>query len=398
MQTNMSPYNKTLDIKKEELIFVDVTMREGEQSPGVVFSLDEKKEMLHRLSDIGIDQIQFYPGRTKESQGVVQELIKTPISAKIQLTALGFEPCWKDNLKFSIDNGTQVLHSSFYTTPNICDEWNADTPKIILDRVADVAAYAKSRSDAPMEISFIDATRADEAYLLELTETAFAAGAQRVRLADTIGVASPEAITHLVTKCVAIAKKYNGIIGVHCHNDFGLALANTLAAIKAGARLVDTAVNGMGDRAGNVSLAEVVVGLKAFYGVDTNINMRALGDLSRHVAKVSGRPIAPNAPLVGDHVFVDCDDTHIQAHQLSPMSFRGIMPEDIGMEYRILYGKLTGPTAIRMTAEKYGRPIDEAYYSAIHDGLYQMAVDAPKGKVLTEEDFWKVVDQVTKQG
>lgn len=394
MKTNMSPYNGTFDVKKENFIFCDVTMREGEQSPGVVFSLDEKKEMLYRLSDIGIDQIQFYPGRTKESQNVVKKLIHTPISANIQLTALGFEDCWKDNIKRSIDYGTQVLHSSFYTTPYICDVWNADTPKVIQDRIAEVVIYAKSQSNVPMEISFIDATRAEESYLLELTETAFSAGADRVRLADTIGVASPEAMSHLVSKCAEVSKKYNGIIGVHCHNDFGMALANTIASIKAGARLIDVAVNGMGDRAGNTSLAELVVGLKAFYDVDTKINMKALGDLSRYVAKVSGRPIADNAPLIGNHVFVDCDDTHIQAHKLSPLSFRGIMPEDIGMEYRILYGKLTGPNAIRMTAEKYGKKIDEKYFPYIRDALYKMAEEAPKGKVLTEEDFWRVTEKI----
>ncbi len=393
METCMSPYNGHLN-NPASLILCDTTMREGEQCPGVVFTLEEKKELVRRLDAVGIDQIQFYPGKTTLSKNIAREMAAMHVRAKIVINSLGFEDSWKENADYSLECGTGVFHTSFYATPYVNPDWDEDTPKKTAERIHELIAYVKTQTEVPIEVAFIDATRADEAVLSILIKTALDAGADRIHLPDTIGAASPEAMRYLVSRAVHMAAPYGSIAGVHCHNDFGVALANTFASLEAGARLADVAVNGIGDRAGNTALAEFVVGLRALYGVDTHIDMKAMTDLSHFVSRITGRPIPVNQPLVGDHVFADQDDFHIMSQQKAPLAFKGIHPEDIGGHSRIMFGKLTGPATIQLMAERYHRPIDPIYYSAIREALYKKAESVEKGVCLNDDCFWQIVDSV----
>ena len=396
METRVCNYNGHLN-DPAGLIFSDTTIREAEQCPGIIYSLEEKIEFMHRLDEIGIQQLQFYPGKTKQSQSDVKRLLQEKTKAPIMVMALGFEDCWLDNAKFALECGTQIAHMSFYTTPYVDPVWTPQTPEKTRERMLAAIEFYRSQTQAPIEIGFIDATRADVDYLMSMVESACKAGANHITLADTVSAASPEGIEYLVSRAVEIAKPYGTLIGTHCHNDVGLALANTCAGIKAGARLIDVAVNGLGDRAGNVVLAELVAALEVIYGIRTPFNLKKMNELARFAAQVSAREIPVNAPIVGDHVFVDQDDYHIDGSLHDPLAFRIFHCEDFGGESRIMFGKITGPAVIRHMSKKYNRPIDESLIPAIREELFTMASNAPKGLCINEEMFWQAVERIQNQ-
>lgn len=401
MQKLMSPYNGGMN-NPGRIIFSDTTMREGEQCPGVVFTLDEKKELMRRLSACGISQIQFYPGKTAQSKQDVKTLSSLDVNADVMVMALGFEDCWKENIDFSLECNTGINHCSFYSSRYVEPNWCEDTPKITLDRMQEAIEYIKSQSNRPIEITLIDATRAEEKHLIDLVNRAADAGANRISICDTVGAANPEGMYRIVKTCADALSSYPDIIlGAHCHNDFGVALANTLMSIKAGAKMVDVAVNGMGDRAGNAALAEVAVALEAFYDIDTGIDLKQMRGLSQFVAKVSGRPLPVNMPLVGDHVFIDQDDYHIESQLINPLAFKGIRAEEVGGQYGVMFGKLTGPAAIGYMAKKYNRPINGSDIPAIRSAIYEEAAKSKKGVCLGEDAFWRIVSEAEariKQG
>lgn len=394
MDKLMSPYNGVME-SPGDLIFSDTTMREGEQCPGVIFTLEEKMELMRRLSDCGISQIQFYPGKTPKSKQVVKELSSLNIKADVMVMALGFEDCWKDNINFSLECNSGINHCSFYSSRYVEPNWCDDTYKITLDRMQEAIEYLKSQSDRPIEITLIDATRAEKDHLIDMVKRGAAAGANRISICDTVGAASPDGMYNIVKSCADALDSYPDVIlGTHCHNDFGVALANTLMSIKAGARLVDVAVNGFGDRAGNAALAEVAVALEAFYDIHTGIDLKQMCSLSQFVAKASGRPLPVNTPLVGAHVFADQDDYHIESQLINPLAFKGIRAEEIGGQHSVMFGKLTGPAAIGFMAKKYNRPIKESDIPAIRAALYEEAERAGKGVCLGEDAFWRIVSSV----
>lgn len=394
MEKRMSPYNPCLEETVQDIVFCDVTMREGEQAPGVVFSLEEKIRLAHLLDEVGVSQIQLYPGKTKSGRQVVKKIAEQKLNAKIVINSVCFEDTWRDNINYSLECGTDIVHISFCITPYSCPGWKEGMPQRIQERIAEAVTYAKSQCNHPIEVAYVDATRAEKNVLFTLVQTALEAQADRIHLADTAGVASPEAIEEIVRRVVRMADG-NAVVGVHCHNDFGLALANCIAAIRAGARLTDVAVNGLGDRAGNVVLAEAAITLEAMYGVKTKIKLDQMKELSRYVSKISARPIPVNQPFVGDHVFVNQDDFHVSQQGEMPFAYRGIRAKDVGGEEKIMFGKVTGPYTIAMMAKRYGRDIPENLYGEICSKLYDLA-NTHKGLCIDENGFWNIVHAIER--
>lgn len=394
MISRMSPYNRQFPERK--MILCDTTMREGEQSAGVCFSLQEKMKLARMLDEAGVTQIQFYPGTTEEAHGVVRQIAQMGLEADIVINSVCFGDNWKDNINFSLDCGTDVLHLSYYSTPEVAHHWNEETPEEILSLIDESVRYARSQTDIPIETAFIDATRAEENYLFRQIGTALVAGSDRIHLPDTVGVAAPSAIRYLTEKAVAMAKPYGKIVGIHAHNDFGLALADALAGYEAGASMIDVSVNGIGDRAGNVALAEAVVALEAIYRQPTGVKLERLMELSRYVSQIACRPIPVDKPLVGAQVFSNQDDFHVMAQAKNEFGYRGIRAADIGAEERVFFGKVTGPHVVALMAEKAGRPIAEKNVARICAALFRKA-DEEKGRALDESDFWKTVDEVERE-
>lgn len=396
MRTTTCPFAGTFQIP-EDMIFCDLTLREGEQSPGVSYTLEEKIELVKRLDEIGIQQIQLTtPGLNPTVLAICKTICAMDLKAKKEIMTAAQMDNWKEQVDAAAACGPDIIHAGFEVSRYNQKIWNEDTKKQLLERVTEVAAYIK-RTGKLVNISFTDATRAEFTFLMECVETAAKAGANRIRICDSFGVATPEAYATAISNAVRIAEPYGAIIGAHCHNDFGLALANTIACIKAGAKLIDLCVNGLGDRAGNACLIETIVTLEALYKQPTGMKVDKCTELSKFVEKISGIPIPPGKPFTGVNVFAEEAAAHAIEQFTRPVEGRSLVPEDIGGKLGVIYGKLTNGTVIKLTAEAAGKEIPEEDYDGILKLLYEKA-EASKGVPLYEKDFWEIVEEVRKGG
>lgn len=309
----------------------DVTLREGEQSEGVSFSEEVKVALARELEAAGVTQVQVgYPGRFPRDALATRAVSAALESAHVEVIALAFVDEWEHEVDACLESGAQIVTVVYRASDR-------------LHRVLGVTReHALARATAAVEravaggaaVAFVpsDSTRADPVFLLDLWKSVAAAGAQRVYVADSMGAGTPE----LVSRLVAQARSATGLpVGVHCHNDFGLAVANTTAGVNAGAEIVDVAVNGLGDRAGNAPLEEVVAALELLYEVRTGIELGALTRLSRLFGDAAGRPLHPNKPISGPSVFVHTLPTHARAIEADTRSIQPFEPSIVGNEQRI---------------------------------------------------------------
>ncbi len=309
----------------------DVGLREGEQSEGVSFPQETKVELALALEGAGVRQIQVgYPGRFPRDGAATQAVSDALTEAVVEVVALAFVEDWEAEVDACLASGADLVNVVFRSSARL-QRLLGVTPEQGVARVEAAVGRAAAHGCA---ISFLpsDSTRADPSYLEELWRAAAAAGAQRVYVADSMGAATPELMAWLVER----ARKAAGLpVGVHCHNDFGLVVANTVAGVTAGAEIVDVAVNGLGDRAGNAPLEEVVAALELLYEIDTGIELTSLTDLSELFALASGRPLHPNKPISGPSVFVHTLPTHKAAIERDSRAIQAFEPGIVGNRQRL---------------------------------------------------------------
>jgi len=309
----------------------DVTLREGEQSEGVAFSLEKKIELAAALERAGVTQIQVgYPGRFERDRQATGAVADSVSVSSVEAVALAFVDDWEAEIDACIASGADVI-TVVYRSSERLQNLLGVSPAQGLERARAAVARAAA-SDCLVAFLPSDSTRADPRYIDELWRAAAGAGASRVYVADSMGAATPELIALLVGR----ARKMTRLpVGVHCHNDFGLAVANTLAGVNAGAEIIDVAVNGLGDRAGNAPLEEVVSALELLYGIETQIALSALTELSERFAAAAGRPLPPNKPISGQSVFVHTLPTHQSAMKADSRAIQAFEPELVGNTQRL---------------------------------------------------------------
>jgi homocitrate synthase NifV len=224
--------------------------------------------------------------------------------------------------------------------------------------LAEIDRHVKLALDAGLEVSIggEDASRADPEFLARIVEAAQRAGARRFRFADTLGVLDPFATFDRIARLRAACDLE---IEMHAHDDLGLATANTLAAVRAGASHVNTTVNGLGERAGNAPLEEVVMGLRQCYGLETGIDLRGFPALSERVARASGRPVPWQKSVVGEGVFTHEAGIHVDGLLKDPRNYQGFDPQLVGRRHRIVLGKHSGRRAVQRVMAELGVPLDE---------------------------------------
>ena len=309
----------------------DVTLREGEQSEGVSFSQDTKVELALALEQAGVRQIQVgYPGRFARDGEATRAVSAALTAARVEVIALSFVPDWEHEVDACLESGADVI-TVVYRSSDRLQKLLGVTKAEAVRRAGEAVARAAA-GDATVAFIPSDATRADPDHLSELWQAVAAAGAECVYVADSMGAATPELIALLVERARSLTDLP---VGVHCHNDFGLVVANTVAGVNAGAEIIDVAVNGLGDRAGNAPLEEVVAALGLLYGIDTGIDLRSLTGLSQLLAQASGRPLHPNKPISGPSVFVHTLPTHVKAIEADSRSIQPFEPELVGNRQRI---------------------------------------------------------------
>jgi isopropylmalate/homocitrate/citramalate synthase len=385
----VSPYNFEKDVIQpreipDEVMVYDTTLRDGEQMPGISFNRSQKLAIAKKLDELGVHQIEAgFPIVSKEEREIVKLVAKEGLNADVlALTRLKREEI-DLAAECEVDMALVFIASSDihikYKLKHSCEE--------LLDCVFDVLDHAKSY-DMKINFSTEDSTRTELKRLFEFYSTAARAGVDRIGITDTVGCISPQALGYLVTK---VKECYELPLAIHLHNDFGLALANALAGVEAGANAVAVTVGGIGERAGNVSLEQFAISMKVLYNYDMGLETGRIKELAEMVHKFAGVKIAPHQPLIGENVFSHESGMHIAAILRQPVTYECIPPSIVGQSRRLLMGKHTGGTFIKKRlAEKKLKASPQELDTILKE---IKVLGEFKGKV-TEDEFWKIVEMV----
>ena len=313
------------------ILLNDVTLREGEQSRGVTFPLETKVALALALERTGLRQVQVgYPGRFPRDAEAVAAVAAALRTARVEAVALAFVPGWEDEIDACVASGAHIVNVVYRSSARLHGLLGVTADHAVA-RTREAVARAVAGG---VEVAFTpsDATRAEAGTLERMWAAAAEAGARRLYVADSMGAATPELVATLVGR----AREIGGVtVGVHCHDDFGLSVANTVAGVQAGAEIADVAVLGLGDRAGNAPLEAVATALALLYGIETGVELAQLTPLAGLFAEASGRAIPPNRPVVGPDVFAHTLPTHVAAIRADPLSIQPYEPSVVGNVQRI---------------------------------------------------------------
>ncbi|MBE0480689.1 MAG: homocitrate synthase [Dehalococcoidia bacterium] len=346
----------------------DTTLREGEQTAGVVFTNEEKVSIALMLDAIGVQEIEAgVPAMGEYELRGIRAIVDLHLRARI-LT-------WNRPLQADIDcslrcGASAVALSMPASDINIVHKLR-QSRAWVLQNVRKSVEYA-TRHDLYVSVNAEDASRADPDFLVEFAVNAREAGANRLRFCDTVGILDPFKTYEIVRRLIEKA----GIdIEMHTHNDFGMATANAIAGVRAGARFVNTTVNGLGERAGNACLAEVVMALGKIENMDTGVDTTKLRALSEYVADASGRPLPLNKPVTGANIFAHESGIHVDAVSRHPLTYEPFPPEDVSAVRRFIIGKHSGSSAIRFKfASDFGIELTEELTTRILSKVRMLAI------------------------
>ena len=319
-----------------DIIIDDTTLRDGEQTAGVVFSRREKIAIARMLDSIGVQEIECgIPAMGKEEQAGIRSLVDLGLNARLITWNRALVP----EIKASIACGVQAVDISLSVSDQMIVHKLRKSRDAVKEQLKIALGFAKQH-DLYVSVGGEDASRADMAFLVELMEITRAMGGDRFRFCDTLGIMDPFS---MYDKVLFLRKAVPEIdIEVHTHNDLGMATANAIAGIRAGARFVNTTINGLGERAGNAALEEVVMGLKHACGIETGINTHRFREMSLFVAKASQHPLSISKPVVGERVFAHESGLHADGVIKDPHNYEGFDPAEVGLTRSIVIGKHSG--------------------------------------------------------
>ncbi|WP_435141211.1 2-isopropylmalate synthase [Pseudopelagicola sp. nBUS_19] len=342
----------------DRVVIFDTTLRDGEQSPGATMTHDEKLEIASMLDEMGVDIIEAgFPIASEGDFRAVREIAQKAVNSRIcglaRANIADIDRCW-EAVKYAEKNrihtfiGTSPLHRAI---PNLTQDEMAD-------KIDETVTHARNLCDN-VQWSPMDATRTEWDYLCRVIEIAINAGATTINIPDTVGYTAPVESADLIKRLIeTIPGATDVIFATHCHNDLGMATANALAAVAGGARQIECTINGLGERAGNTALEEVVMAMKTRNDImpwHTGIDTTKLMAVSRRVATVSGFPVQFNKAIVGKNAFAHESGIHQDGMLKNPENFEIMRPEDVGLSGTSLpLGKHSGRAALRDKLESLG--------------------------------------------
>jgi 2-isopropylmalate synthase len=382
----------------DQIHIFDTTLRDGEQSPGFSMQRAEKLRLARQLEALGVDVLEAgfpiaSPGDLDAVRAVAAEITACRVAALARACPLdidaalrALEPAAKPRLHIFL--ATSDLHLKYKLRISRAEA---------LGQIVSMVRYGRTRCD-DVEFSAEDASRSDPDFLVEVVGAAAEAGASVINLPDTVGYTTPDEYAQMFRAArQALAEHPHVVLSAHCHNDLGLAVANSLAAISAGARQVECTINGIGERAGNASLEEIAVALhvrQARYNAGTNISLEKIYSTSRMLSQVTGVGVPPNKAVVGANAFAHEAGIHQDGILKNPLTYEIIVPERVGVpSRRLVLGKHSGRNALRSRLHELG-------YSVTIEELaecYGMATSqADSAKEVTDRDLLSIIHKVRR--
>ena len=337
----------TVKTQSRYIVIDDTTLRDGEQSAGVAFSLDEKIQIATQLAGMGVPELEI---GIPAMGPVEREEIKAIAALALPSKLLVWSRMRRDDLQACIGLNVQRVDLSISASDQHIQHKLKQSRQWVLNTINSCVQEARNLN---MEVcvGMEDASRADVAFLIQMAEAAQLAGASRIRFADTVGVMEPFGVFETI-KSLRAATDLD--IEMHAHDDLGLATANTLAAALAGATHVNTTVNGLGERAGNAALEEVVIGLKQLYNFETGVNLQHLPMLSEQVERASGDAIGSRKSLIGKNVFSHEAGIHVDGLLKDVSNYQGVDPALVGRSHQLILGKHSGTQGVIHAYQQIG--------------------------------------------
>jgi 2-isopropylmalate synthase len=374
---------------KDQVIIFDTTLRDGEQSPGASMNVAEKLRLATQLEKLGVDVLEAgfpaaSPGDLEAVKAIAKKVRGVQVAALARTSKEDIDYAWE-----AIKDAAHPRIHTFIATSDIHLKYKLKMSREeVIKAAVDAVKYAKTFTDN-VEFSTEDGSRSDRDYLCQVFEAVIEAGATTVNLPDTVGYALPTDFTELVSYVHDHTPNiHKAVISIHCHNDLGLATANTMAGLKAGARQVEVTINGIGERAGNTSLEEVVMALythRAQLGLSTEINTQEIYHTSRLVSMITGIVVQPNKAVVGANAFAHEAGIHQDGVLKNPMTYEIMEPETIGLATNsLVLGKHSGRHAFRQKLAELGYDLEEKELNGLFKKFKELA---DKRKEILDEDI-----------
>ena len=350
----------------------DTTLRDGEQTAGVVFANHEKVRIARLLDEVGVHQIEVgIPAMGGDEKKTIRHIAGLGLGASI----LAWNRAVIEDIKHSLDCNVDAVAISMSASDIHIEHKLKKSRTWVLDRIKEAVEFAKANG-LYVSVNAEDASRANLEFLVRFAQAARECGADRLRFCDTVGILDPFDTYNVIS---FLRKNVDIELEMHTHNDFGMATANAIAGIKAGATYVNTTINGLGERAGNAALEEVVMALKYIAKVDLELKTERFRELSEYVAGASARTIPVWKPIVGSNVFAHESGIHADGVIKNPLNYEVFSPEEVGLARQLVIGKHSGSGAIRRKFEEFAIELDDDDCREILRLARKLAVELKRG-------------------
>ena len=366
---------------------VDTTLRDGEQTAGVVFANHEKIAIAEMLSDLGINQLEVgIPAMGGDEKEVIKSICKRNLKPSI----MAWNRAVISDIENSIDCGVDAVAISISVSDIHIQHKLKTSREWVIENMVKSVEFAK-KNGLYVSVNGEDASRADLKFLTTFIDAAKEAGADRFRYCDTVGVMEPFSIKDTIMK---IYNRTKFDIEMHTHNDFGLATANAIAGVLGGANYIGVTVNGLGERAGNAALEEVLMALKYVYNYEVNIDTTKFKDLSEYVSKAAGRELPSWKAIVGSNMFKHESGIHADGALKNPKNYEAFDPKEVGLERQIVIGKHSGKAAIINKFMEYNINLTEDEANMMLEAVRALSIRAKR--ILFDKELVQLYNDIKK--